>query len=161
MPKPQELGLLQEWASHLLFRTLGGVSFMTMDACEMGFGVATFDAVVVQFQHLPDRQACFHRALRILKPGGRIVIGNGGGSSPAWPGTQAPTFPCSHEAIMDGVFDALLGEVLPAAAAPVVSGFTQPRISAPDQEFRDAGFLYIELWSCAHTAVFRSPEDSV
>ena len=60
---------------------------------------------------------------------------------------------------MDGVFDALLGEVLPAAAVPVASGFTQPRITAPDAELRQAGFVETELWSCAHTAVFLKPED--
>ena len=119
--------------------SLTWVTFMTRDACEMGFDASTFDAVVAQFPHLPDRSACFLGAYQVLKPGGRIVICNGGGGAPTWPGTRAPTFPGPGKAIMDGVFDTLLREILPIATLPINSSFTQPKISAPNLELREAG----------------------
>ncbi|MBA3709075.1 MAG: class I SAM-dependent methyltransferase [Planctomycetes bacterium] len=138
---------------------LAQVAFEAMDACDLEFPPSSFDAVVAQFPHLPDRAACLRGALRALKPGGRMAIGNGGGGAPSWPTKHAPDFPGPSEAVIDGVFSNLLGEMLPAAAAPVSHGFIQPMISAPGDELMQAGFSEVELWSCAHTAVFTRADD--
>lgn len=138
---------------------LAHVSFETMDASNLSFATASFDAVVAQFPHLPDRMACLREALRVLKPGGRLAIGNGGAGAPAWPVAHAPEFTGPKDAIMDRVFQDLLAEFLPAAVAPVTSGFIQPAIQAPDRELIEAGFTAVERWSCAHTAAFTNAVD--
>ena len=138
---------------------LAHVSFETMDACDMRFPTASFDAVVAQFPHLPDRMVCLREALRVLKPGGRLAIGNGGRGAPAWPVAHAPEFAGPKDAIMDRVFEDLLDKFLPAALAPVTSGFIQPMVTAPDRELIEAGFAAVERWSSAHTAAFTKAAD--
>lgn len=47
-----------------------------MDACHLGFRNETFDAVAIPFvlTLVPDPERALDEALRVLKPGGRIVI---------------------------------------------------------------------------------------
>lgn len=49
-----------------------------MDACRLGFADATFDAVVAQFliTLVPAPEGALDEMLRVLKPGGEIVLAN-------------------------------------------------------------------------------------
>jgi phosphatidylethanolamine/phosphatidyl-N-methylethanolamine N-methyltransferase len=49
-----------------------------MDACRLGFADATFDAVVAQFliTLVPHPEAALDEMLRVLRPGGEIVLAN-------------------------------------------------------------------------------------
>jgi phosphatidylethanolamine/phosphatidyl-N-methylethanolamine N-methyltransferase len=49
-----------------------------MDACRLGYADATFDAVVAQFliTLVPDPEAALREFLRVVRPGGGIVLVN-------------------------------------------------------------------------------------
>ncbi len=56
--------------------------FLQMDAEALTFGAASFDVAVslFVFLHLPDPLAAARELLRVLAPGGRVVIGLGSGA---------------------------------------------------------------------------------
>lgn len=53
-----------------------GATFLLRDWMENGLPNAAFDAVVAieSLSHMPDRAHFFHEAVRVLKPGGRLVV---------------------------------------------------------------------------------------
>ncbi|MCG0278571.1 MAG: class I SAM-dependent methyltransferase [Thermanaeromonas sp.] len=61
------------------------VKFVLADARKLPFGDETFDAVVsvTALEFVPDLREALEEAYRVLKPGGRLVVGVIGGNS-AW-----------------------------------------------------------------------------
>lgn len=134
--------------------------FIVMDALALDFADATFDVVLAQFPHLPDRARCMAEMFRVLKPGGRFAICNGGGGAPAWPLANAPEqTQVPPAAKLDGLFQrclkahfpALVGG--PAGSAPVLRD--DPHAALRD-ELQGAGFDAVALWSYAYTAPYYS-----
>jgi SAM-dependent methyltransferase len=146
--------------------------FAVMDAMGLAFGAESFDVVVAQFPHLPDRARCIGEMVRVLKPGGRFAICNGGGGAPPWPLTDPPPLAnIPGEAVLDGFFRACMAEhfpALPAGAAgnapvrPPASDFVgYPRPSdALRDELVTAGLDPVSLWSYAYTAPFHTAEEA-
>jgi phosphatidylethanolamine/phosphatidyl-N-methylethanolamine N-methyltransferase len=64
----------QEKVRDLALSNISGV--VAMDACRLGFGDATFDAVSVPFviTLVPDPEGALDEIARVLKPGGEIAI---------------------------------------------------------------------------------------
>ncbi len=69
---------------HMLLRALDRarkqdlpVRFCQMDICELEFGDATFDAIysMAAFEFIEDRQGAFGELWRVLKPGGKLIVG--------------------------------------------------------------------------------------
>ena len=60
----------------LLERTRAGSQTLHGSAFELPFRPQTFQTVLLMavVEHLPDPQACLKEAIRVLKPGGRVVI---------------------------------------------------------------------------------------
>jgi ubiquinone/menaquinone biosynthesis C-methylase UbiE len=54
----------------------GGPAFVVADVASMPFPDASFDVVVSSYavHHWPDRDAGFAEVLRILKPGGKVIV---------------------------------------------------------------------------------------
>jgi len=81
-------GMLAEASAKAAQRGLGQRSgFRRMDAEALEFDDASFDVVVSLFvlMHLPDPAAAVREMRRVLRPGGRIVIGVGSGPRLASP----------------------------------------------------------------------------
>src|SRR5262245_14180264 len=103
--------------------------FSVMDALRLAFADNFFDVVVAQFPHLPDRTRCIGEMFRVLKPGGKFAICNGGGGATPGPLTQAPAqADIPPGAVVDGLFRLCLSahfpQVMarPAGNAPPVQG---------------------------------------
>jgi len=138
-------------------------AFSVMDALRLGFADNSFDAVVAQFPHLPDRTRCIGEMFRVLKPGGRFAICNGGGSLSPWPLTQAPAqADIPPGAVVDGLFRLCLSQHFPHVMARP-AGNAPPSQGTPHVvlrgELEQAGFKEINLWSYAYTAPFASAEE--
>ena len=138
--------------------------FSLMDALRLGFANDSFDVVVAQFPHLPDRERCLAEMFRVLKPGGTFAICNGGGGAAAWPLAQAPLqAEIAAGGVIDGLFWLCLSEhfphliAQPAGNAPVVRD--DPHVALRN-ELEQAGFGEICLWSYAYTAPFESAEEA-
>ncbi len=130
--------------------------FLVMDALRLEFADASFDVVVAQFPHLPDRARCIAEMFRVLKQGGAFAIGNGGGGAPVWPLANAPEpGRVPPEARLDGLFSRCLKDHFPELAGGDAGSAPGPRDALRD-ELRQAGFDQIDLWSYAYTAPFAS-----
>ncbi|MBY0610746.1 MAG: class I SAM-dependent methyltransferase [Beijerinckiaceae bacterium] len=71
------LPMLKKAAARVAKRKLSQVRMLlAMDACHLGFADRTFDAIAVPFvlTLVPDPERALDEALRVLKPGGQIVI---------------------------------------------------------------------------------------
>lgn len=71
--------MLRRARSKVAERGLGHVkSLQVMDACRLGFGDRSFDAVTAQFliTLVPDPEGALSEMERVLKPGGEIVLVN-------------------------------------------------------------------------------------
>ena len=71
------LPMLKKAAARVAKRNLSHVKMlMAMDACHLGFADRTFDAIAIPFvlTLVPDPERALDEALRVLKPGGQIVI---------------------------------------------------------------------------------------
>ena len=69
--------MLKKAAARVAKRRLQNVrGLLAMDACHLGFPDASFDAVAIPFvlTLVPDPERALDEALRVLKPGGQIVI---------------------------------------------------------------------------------------
>lgn len=144
--------------------------FIVMDALHLKFADATFDAVVAQYPHLPDRRLCLEQMVRVLKSGGYLAICNGGGGAPAWPLTNAPIdAPVALDTIVDGLFTTCLETHFPhvlkraAGAAPEAQA-TPGAQRDPQFALRDdlerAGLNNITLWSYTHVSPFCSAAEA-
>jgi SAM-dependent methyltransferase len=158
--------------------------FLVMDAMELTFEAGSFDVVVAQFPHFPDRARCIGEMVRVLKPSGRFAICNGGGGAPLWPLTHPPPpADIPREAVLDGLFRARMAEhfpALPAGAAgnaPVrpppphfvgggrseatqgAADYSRP-LDALRDELVTAGLDLVSLWSYAYTAPFHTAEEA-
>ena len=138
--------------------------FSVMDALRLGFVKASFDVVIAQFPHLPDRERCLREMFRVLKPGSRFAICNGGGGAATWPLTHAPVHAdIPSGGVIDGLFRTCLAEhfphvhAQPAGNTPVVQD--DPHVALRN-ELERAGFGEISLWSYAYTAPFSSAEEA-
>lgn len=134
--------------------------FLVMDALRLELADASFDVVVAQFPHLPDRARCISEMCRVLKPGGAFAIGNGGGDAPVWPLANAPDAGgVPPEARLDSLFPHCFQEHFPELADGAAGSAPGPRDRLRD-ELRQAGFEQIGLWSYAYTAPFASVEET-
>lgn len=71
--------MLRRAAAKVKKHKLGHVRLLTvMDACNLGFPNASFDAVVAQFviTLVPDPERALDEFLRVLRPGGEIILAN-------------------------------------------------------------------------------------
>jgi phosphatidylethanolamine/phosphatidyl-N-methylethanolamine N-methyltransferase len=71
--------MLRRARQKVVRRGLGHVrGLQVMDACRLGFPDSAFDAVVAQFliTLVPDPEGALDEFLRVLKPGGEIVLAN-------------------------------------------------------------------------------------
>jgi SAM-dependent methyltransferase len=141
------------------------IEFLVMDAMNLAFPDDFFDVVLAQFPHFPDRGRCIGEMLRVLRPGGRFAIGNGGGGAPIWPLTHAPlSAHIPKEAVLDGLFRACLAKRFPtlmagrAGSAPVASADPLALLRG---ELETAGLAEIALWSYAYTAPFHTAEEAL
>ena len=68
-------GAMMEYAARK-FSDGEAVEWRQADACELPFGDESFDAVACQFgfMFVPDKAKAFGEALRVLKPGGRLLF---------------------------------------------------------------------------------------
>ena len=137
--------------------------FSVMDALRLGFVDTSFDAVVAQFPHLPDRTRCMREMFRVLKPGGRFAICNGGSGTTPWPLTEAPVqADIPPDGVVDGLFRSCLSEHFPKVMARP-AGNAPPSQDNPyvalRGELEQAGFKEISLWSYAYTAPFATAEE--
>lgn len=130
--------------------------FRVMDAMRLELADASFDVVVAQFPHFPDRARCIAEMFRVLKPGGAFAIANGGGGAPRWPLANAPEpSPVPPEAALDGLFAACLEERFPELAG-ATAGFAPGPRPPVEEELRQAGFAGIQRWSYSYLAPFTS-----
>ncbi len=134
--------------------------FRVMDALCLEFPDASFDVVVAQFPHLPDREACLAEMFRVLKPGGSFAIGNGGGKAPVWPLRKVPEPSNSvPEARVEAIFQSCLEDHFPELLDSDRGSAPAPRDALRD-ELVLAGFERIALWSYAYAASFTSVEET-
>jgi SAM-dependent methyltransferase len=157
-------------------------NFVLMDAMHLAFADGSFDVVVAQFPHFPDRRQCIGEMFRVLKKGGRFAICNGGGGTAVWPLKNAPPpQPIPRGGIVDGIFMSCLAKHFPevlmnsAGNAPVSTGLHRLRLvlspiltrmplkirwpqSALTNELRGIGFAQIAIWSYEHVTPFKSAE---
>jgi len=105
--------------------------------------------------------------VRVLKPGSRFAICNGGGGSDRWP-LKDPFKPADipKDATVDGLFQKTLDVFAPGF-------FNRPSGSAPQQtetegrspveilteELESAGLENVSIWSYGHTSPFESAEE--
>jgi len=138
--------------------------FIVMDALHLEFADETFDAVVAQYPHLPDRRLCLQEVARVLKSGGCLAICNGGGGAPVWPLSNAPMdAPVAPDAIVDGLFTTCLEthfpDVLkrPAGDAPKEQADPQSTLRG---ELEQAGLSDITLWAYGYATPFYSAAEA-
>ena len=134
--------------------------FLVMDALRLEFAEASFDVVLAQFPHLPDRRRCLAEMFRVLKPGGAVAVCNGGGGAPVWPLTKTPERGRMPEgARLDGLFERCLRDHFPELAEGS-AGFAPGPWKNLRDELREAGFAKIALWSYAYTAPFAGADEA-
>jgi len=138
--------------------------FIVMDALHLEFVDETFDAVVAQYPHLPDRRLCLEQMVRVLKSGGYLAICNGGGGAPAWPLANAPIDdPVAPDALVDGLFTTCLGthfpDLLKRPAGDAPKEQADPQLALRD-ELEQAGLNDITLWSYNHVSPFYSAAEA-
>ncbi len=134
--------------------------FQVMDALHLEFPDASFDVVVAQFPHLPDRARCIAEMFRVLKLGGAFAIGNGGGKAPLWPLRNAPEqSDLAPEARVEALFQRCLEDHFPVLIESDAGSAPAPREALRD-ELLAAGFERIKLWSYAYAAPFTSVEET-
>jgi len=138
--------------------------FIVMDALHLEFAEETFDAVVAQYPHLPDRQRCLREMARVLKSGGRLAICNGGGGAAVWPLAKAPLdAPVASDAIVDGLFMTCLEthfpDVLEGSGGAAPQAQADPQTALRD-ELEQAGLSEIALWSYGYATPFHSAAEA-
>lgn len=138
-------------------------NFMLMDALLLAFADSTFDVVIAQFPHFPDRDRCISEMFRVLKPGFRFAICNGGSGAPRWALKNAPPIVELHpSSVLNGLFQEQLVAHFPKLSQNWIGNAPEKRIE-PQVMLRDelkrVGFVDIELWSYSYTLPFHSAEE--
>jgi ubiquinone/menaquinone biosynthesis C-methylase UbiE len=151
----------------------GPIKFLKMDAESLQFESACFDVVLSLFAvlHFPNPEIALNEMYRVLKPGGRLVVGIG--SAPPWfslvglrhamqlvPKTIALL--CGYRLVGPGFLERLIEETIPAGSEPEESALARTgrnRTRALQRLVRDAGFLDLrEDWE-GHEATLKTPAD--
>ncbi|MCZ6679201.1 MAG: methyltransferase domain-containing protein [Candidatus Poribacteria bacterium] len=143
---------------------LGWAQFIVMDAMNLTFPDNTFDVVVAQFPHFPDRGRCIGEMVRVLRPGGRFAICNGGGGATIWGLKNAPTpADIPKGGVVDGLFRSCLETHFPQLIAPPAGNAPVQSVdpqTALRNELEQGGLLEIALGSYAHTSPFHTAEEA-
>lgn len=138
--------------------------FIVMDAMYLTFPENTFDVVLAQFPHFPERRRCIREMVRVLVPDSRFAICNGGGGAPIWRLANAPTpADIPKEGVIDGLFRSCLDthfpQLLPRPAGNAPARAVDPQTSLRN-ELEEAGLHEIALWSYAYTSPFHTVEEA-
>jgi ubiquinone/menaquinone biosynthesis C-methylase UbiE len=123
-------GMIEQLARRAAREGFTNVEGMVMDAQSLEFEDQSFDAAFCMFGFMffPDRARAFREIRRVLKPGGRALIG-----------TWAPI---ERRPMMKVALDAM-AEVLPQLPPPVKGDLQTPEDCM--REMRDAGFSAISV----------------
>lgn len=124
----------------------GNVEGTVMDSRALAFGDRTFDKAYCMFAFMffPDRARCFSELLRVLRPGGRLLVGTWG--------------PIERRPLMKLGFDALV-EALPDAPRPQKGDLQSVEDCA--REMTDAGFVDVSAVPFTVSARVQSAEEFV
>lgn len=151
----------------------GHVRFVQGDAEQPDLPDARFDVVLSLFAllHLPDPDKALAEMRRMLKPGGRLVIGLGSGpSAGSLPGLlhrAQRAWGLVNEALgrelrATAFLDALVAQAAPAAAEDAMPAWTGGRGAHPpgvDERIAAAGFAGIRTFWQGHIATIASPDE--
>jgi len=149
------------------------MNFLKMDAESLQFESGSFDVVLSLFAvlHFPNPDAALKEMYRVLKPGGRLIIGVG--SAPPWLSgvglrhglqlvakTIARLF--GYRLVGPGFLERLIEDRIPAgneAEESALAGSGRNRTRALPRLVRDAGFVDLRKDWQGHEVTLETPGD--
>ncbi len=140
-------------------------SYSLMDAMCLSIREDNFDVVLAQYPHFPDRQRCIGEMVRVLRPGGRFAICNGGDGADRFALRNRPKIKdLPDDCKLDGVFRAQFVRYFSQVAGKSAGNAPSAQDNAQailHDELRKAGLIDINLWSYSWTMPIYSADHAL